>query len=114
MVLFISWPFSGSNRDELAHYNELNHGPWPTTDSSYLASCTEREIKRVIRENEGKCAPHRLHLDPDEIILSRHRRLRAVPGDESDSDEWNLEESEDEWEGPGDAMHHDYRRMQSL
>jgi hypothetical protein len=52
-------------------------------------------------------------LDPDEIISSRHHRLRAVPGDESDeSDEWDLEESEDEWEGPGDAMYLDYRRMQ--
>jgi hypothetical protein len=39
--------------------------------------------------------------------------MRAVPGDESDeSDEWDLEESEDEWEGPGDAMYRDYRRMQ--
>ena len=96
----------------MAHPNELNRGPWPTTES-YLASCAEREIKEVIRENEGKSAPHRLHLDPAEIISSRHHRLRAVPGDESDeSDEWDLEECEDEWEGPGDAMYHDYRRMQ--
>jgi len=108
----ISWPFFGSNRGELTHPDELNRGPWPTAES-YLASCSEREINGVIRENEGKSAPHRLHLDPDEIISSRHHRLRAVPGDESDdSDEWNLEESEDEWEGPGDAMYRDYRRMQ--
>lgn len=108
----VSWPFFGSNRGELSHPKELNRGPWPTTDS-YLISCVEREINGVIRENEGKSAPHRLHLDPDEIISSRHHRLRAVPGDESDdSDEWNLEESEDEWEGPGDAMYRDYRRMQ--
>lgn len=108
----ISWPFFGSNRGELSHPKELNRGPWPTTES-YLVSCAEREINGVIRENEGKSAPHRLHLDPDEIISSRHHRLRAVPGDESDdSDEWNLEESEDEWEGPGDAMYRDYRRMQ--
>ncbi|KAF8799492.1 hypothetical protein BYT27DRAFT_7120349 [Phlegmacium glaucopus] len=108
----ISWPFFGSNRGELTHPDELNRGPWPTAES-YLASCAEREINGVIRENEGKSAPHRLHLDPDEIISSRHHRLRAVPGDESDdSDEWNLEESEDEWEGPGDAMYRDYRRMQ--
>jgi hypothetical protein len=96
----------------LSHPNELNRGPWPTTES-YLVSCVEREINGVIWENEGKSAPHRLHLDPDEIISSRHHRLRALPGDESDdSDEWDLEESEDEWEGPGDAMYRDYRRMQ--
>ena len=108
----VSWPFFGSNRGELSHPKELNRGPWNTTES-YLLSCVEREINGVIWENEGKSAPHRLHLDPDEIISSRHHRLRAVPGDESDeSDEWDLEESEDEWEGPGDAMYRDYRRMQ--
>lgn len=108
----ISWPFFGSNRGELTHPRELNRGPWPSTES-YLKSCVEREIQGVILENEGKTAPHRLHLDPDEVNSSRHHRLRAVPGDESDdSDEWNLEESEDEWEGPGDAMYRDYRRMQ--
>ena len=108
----ISWPFFGSNRGELTHPSELNRGPWPTSES-YHASCAEREIQGVIRENEGKSAPHRLHLDPDEINSSRHHRLRAVPGDESDdSDEWGLEESEDEWEGPGDLMYRDYRRMQ--
>jgi hypothetical protein len=108
----VSWPFFGSNRGELSHPKELNRGPWSTTES-YLVSCVEREINGVIWENEGKSAPHRLHLDPDEIISSRHHRLRAVPGDESDdSDEWDLEESEDEWEGPGDVMYRDYRRMQ--
>ncbi|KAF8189412.1 hypothetical protein BJ912DRAFT_966855 [Pholiota molesta] len=108
----ISWAFFGSNRGELKHPTELNRGPWTTTES-YLASCVTREINGVIWENEGKSAPHRLHLDPDEIRSSRHHRLRAVPGDESDeSDEWNLSESEDEWEGPGDAMYRDYRRMQ--
>ncbi|KAF8970073.1 hypothetical protein BDZ97DRAFT_1791839 [Flammula alnicola] len=108
----ISWPFFGSNRGELSHPAELNRGPWSTAQS-YLASCVTREIEGVIREGEGKSAPHRLHLDPDEIISSRHHKLRAVPGDESDeSDEWNLSESEDEWEGPGDAMYRDYRRMQ--
>lgn len=94
------------------HPHELNRGPWSST-RSYFASCAEREISGVIRENEGRSAPHRLHLDPDEILSSRHHRMRAVPGDESDeSDEWDLEESEDEWEGPGDAMYRDYRRMQ--
>lgn len=108
----VSWPFFGSNRGELLHPKELNRGPW-TTAESYIVSCVQREINGVIWENEGKSAPHRLHLDPDEIISSRHHRLRAVPGDESDeSDEWDLEESEDEWEGPGDAMYRDYRRMQ--
>ncbi|PPR03721.1 hypothetical protein CVT24_007369 [Panaeolus cyanescens] len=108
----ISWPFFGSNRGELIHPHELNRGPWASTHS-YLESCVHREVQGVIREVEGRSAPHRLHLDPDEIKTSRHHRLRAVPGDESDdSDEWNLEESEDEWEGPGDAMYRDYRRMQ--
>ncbi|KAF9479473.1 hypothetical protein BDN70DRAFT_690228 [Pholiota conissans] len=108
----ISWAFFGSNRGELRHPTELNRGPWTTTPS-YLASCVTREINGVIWENEGKSAPHRLHLDPDEIRSSRHHRLRAVPGDQSDeSEEWNLSESEDEWEGPGDAMYRDYRRMQ--
>ena len=61
----------------------------------------------------GKAAPHRLHLDPDEIRASRHHHLQAVPDDQSDeSDEWELEESEEEWDGPGDAMYRDYRRMQ--
>jgi hypothetical protein len=78
-----------------------------------LLSCAEREIAGVIRENEGKSAPHRLHLDPAEIMASRHHHLNALPGDKSDdSDEWDLEESEEEWEGPGDAMYRDYRRMQ--
>lgn len=73
----------------------------------------EREVAAVIRENEGKAAPHRLHLDPDEIRSSRHHHLKAVPGDESDdSDEWDLDESETEWDGPGDGMYRDYRRMQ--
>lgn len=108
----ISWPFFGSNRGFLSHPNELNRGPWSTTHS-YLSSCVNREIQGVIRENEGRSAPHRLHLDPDEIISSRHHRLNAVPGDESDdSDEYDLEESEEEWEGPGDVMYRDYRRMQ--
>ncbi|KIK00961.1 hypothetical protein K443DRAFT_99499 [Laccaria amethystina LaAM-08-1] len=108
----ISWPFFGSNRGDLTHPEELNRGPWASS-ASYLASCAEREIQGVRRENEGSAAPHRLHLDPDEIRSSRHHRLRAVPGDESDeSEEWDLEESEEEWEGPGDAMYRDYRRMQ--
>jgi hypothetical protein len=36
-----------------------------------------------------------------------------VPGDRSDdSDEWDIEESEEEWDGPGDTMYRDYRRHQ--
>ncbi|KAK7436044.1 hypothetical protein VKT23_019347 [Stygiomarasmius scandens] len=108
----ISWPFFGSNRGDLSHPNEINRGPWSST-SSYFDSCVEREINGVILESEGRAAPHKLHLDPDEIKASRHHHIRAVPGDESDdSDEWDLEESEEEWEGPGDAMYRDYRRMQ--
>ncbi|KAF5380784.1 hypothetical protein D9757_007105 [Collybiopsis confluens] len=108
----ISWPFFGSNRGDLVHPNEINRGPW-TSSPAYFESCVEREVTGVIRENEGKAAPHKLHLDPDEIISSRHHQLKAVPGDESDdSDEWDLEESEGEWEGPGDVMYRDYRRMQ--
>ncbi|KAF8628047.1 hypothetical protein AX17_006051 [Amanita inopinata Kibby_2008] len=108
----VSWPFFGSNRGELLHPTEINRGPWSST-TDYLASCAEREIAGVIRENEGKSAPHKLHLDPDEIRSSRHHHLNAVPGDESDeSDEWDLEESEGEWDGPGDVMYRDYRRMQ--
>ncbi|EGO03333.1 hypothetical protein SERLA73DRAFT_101409 [Serpula lacrymans var. lacrymans S7.3] len=108
----ISWPFFGSNRGDLSHPSEINRGPWSST-RAYLESCVEREISGVIRENEGKSAPHRLHLDPDDIHSSRHHHLRAVPDDKSDdSDEWDLEESEEEWEGPGDAMYRDYRRMQ--
>lgn len=108
----ISWPFFGSNRGELSHPAEIDRGPWSSADS-YFASCAEREVSGVVRENQGRSAPHKLHLDPDEIRSSRHHRLTAVPGDESDdSDEWDLEESEEEWEGPGDVMYRDYRRNQ--
>ena len=108
----ISWPFFGSNRGELAHPHEINRGPWPTTHA-YLQACVEREITGVRLENEGKTAPHRLHLDPDEIISSRHHKVGALSGDVSDtSDEWDWEESEAEWDGPGNRMYQDYRRMQ--
>jgi hypothetical protein len=108
----VSWPFFGSARGELIHPTEINRGPWSLT-KEYLASCAQREVVGVVRENEGKAAPHKLHLDPDEIRSSWHHQMKAVPGDESDdSDEWDLEESECEWEGPGDAMYRDYRRMQ--
>ena len=49
-------------------------------------------------ENKGHCAPHKLHVDPDEIRSSCYHRLRKLDGDESD--EWGLDESE--WEVPGD------------
>ncbi|TEB31932.1 hypothetical protein FA13DRAFT_1754691 [Coprinellus micaceus] len=108
----ISWPFFGSNRGDLIHPTEMNRGPWSST-GSYLESCVQREIDGVQRENAGSSAPHRLHLDPDEVLSSRHHRLRAVPGDESDdSDEYNMEESDEEWEGPGSAIYRDYRRNQ--
>lgn len=107
----ISWPFFGSGRGDLST-RELDRGPWASA-SAYFEACANREISGVIRENEGKSAPHRLHLDPDEIHSSRHHHLSAVPDDQSDdSDEYDLEESEEEWEGPGDAMYRDYRRMQ--
>ena len=109
----ISWPFFGSNRGELQHPEEINRGPW-SSSYDYLLSCTQREINGVILENAGKSAPHRLHLDPDEIRSSYHHHLRAVPGDQSDdSDEYDMEESEEEWDGgAGDTMYSDYRRMQ--
>ena len=109
----VSWPFFGSNRGELQHPEEIGRGPWASS-YDYLLSCAEREINGVILENEGKSAPHRLHLDPREIETSRHHHLRAVPGDQSDdSDEYDLEESEEEWDGgAGDTMYSDYRRMQ--
>lgn len=106
----VSWPFFGSNRGDLAHPTEIDLGPWPTVQA-YLQACVDREIQGVIRENEGKAAPHRLHLDPDEIQASRHHRLQAVPGDCSDdSDEWDIEENDED--GPGDLMYRDYRRHQ--
>lgn len=108
----VSWPFFGSNRGDLTHSTEIDLGPWPSSQR-YLQACVEREIQGVVRESEGKAAPHRLHLDPDEIQASRHHHLQAVPGDRSDdSDEWDIEESEEEWDGPGDSMYRDYRRHQ--
>ncbi|KAI0264610.1 hypothetical protein BC834DRAFT_826020 [Gloeopeniophorella convolvens] len=108
----VSWPFFGSNRGDLTHPTEIDLGPWNAT-RAYLQACVEREVQGVIRENEGKAAPHRLHLDPDEIHSSRHHHLQAVPDDRSDdSDEWDIEESEEEWDGPGDMMYRDYRRQQ--
>ncbi|KAI0776373.1 hypothetical protein BC629DRAFT_1525836 [Irpex lacteus] len=108
----ISWPFFGSNRGDLTHPTEINRGPWSST-SAYIQSCIDREVIGVKLENDGKTAPHVLHLDPDEIASSRHHHLSALSGDVSDtSDEWEKEESEDEWEGPGNRMYQDYRRMQ--
>lgn len=62
----VSWPFFGSGRGDLQHPDEIDRGPWRST-FEYLMSCAQREIRGVIRENEGKSAPHRLHLDPDEV-----------------------------------------------
>ncbi|KAJ7686195.1 hypothetical protein B0H17DRAFT_720176 [Mycena rosella] len=107
----ISWPFFGTHRGDLPAA-DVPRGPFPSTPA-YLAACVSREVLAVQRENAGSAAGHRLHLDPAEIRSSRHHRVLGVPGDESDeSDEWGLEESEDEWEGPGDAMYRDYRRGQ--
>ena len=108
----ISWPFFGSGRGDLAHPDELNRGPWRSAHA-YLHACADREVRGVIAENEGKAAPHKLHLDPDEIETSRHHKMTALPDDRSDaSDEWDWEESEAEWDGPGATMYQDYRRMQ--
>ncbi|KAI0311007.1 hypothetical protein OF83DRAFT_1069550 [Amylostereum chailletii] len=108
----VSWPFFGSNRGDLMHPAEIDRGPWTTTEA-YMRACALREEQGVLRENEGKAAPHRLHLDPDEIRASRHHHINALPDDKSDdSDEWDREESEGEWDGPGDTMYRDYRRMQ--
>ncbi|OSX63463.1 hypothetical protein POSPLADRAFT_1180391 [Postia placenta MAD-698-R-SB12] len=108
----VSWPFFGSHRGDLTHPKEIDRGPWRTTHA-YLHACAQREVRGVVLENEGKAAPHRLHLDPGEIAASRHHHVEALAGDESDtSDEWDWEESEGEWEGPGDSMYRDYRRMQ--
>ncbi|KAJ7152675.1 hypothetical protein C8R43DRAFT_1087855 [Mycena crocata] len=107
----ISWPFFGTHRGDLPS-SDVPRGPFPAT-AVYLAACVQREVLAVQRENAGSAAGHKLHLDPAEIHSSRHHRVPGVPGDESDeSDEWGLEESEDEWEGPGDAMYRDYRRGQ--
>ena len=88
-----------------------------------------------MRENEGKRKPHKLHLDPAEIRASRRHHLDFKSGgakekkskkkgyeyddedgdsdgESSDDSEWDLEESEMEWDGPGDMMYRDYRRMQ--
>jgi hypothetical protein len=107
----VSWPFFGTNRGDLVHPTEINRGPWRST-ADYLRSCMQREIDAVIRENEGKAAPHRLHLDPDAIEASRHHHMRALPGDESDeSDEWDLDDDSED-DNPGDTMYRDFRRMQ--
>lgn len=66
----ISWPFFGSHRGELSHATpipEIDRGPWRST-AAYLKACVEREAQGVARENEGRAKPHRLHLDPDEVV----------------------------------------------
>ncbi|KAF7289806.1 hypothetical protein MIND_01354900 [Mycena indigotica] len=107
----ISWPFFGTHRGDLPS-TDVPRGPF-SSSQEYFAACVNREILGVQRENAGSAAGHKLHLDPAEIRSSRHHHVAGVPGDESDdSDEWDLEESEDEWEGPGDVMYRDYRRQQ--
>jgi hypothetical protein len=64
----ISWPFFGSNRGELTKSEEIDRGPYTST-YDYLLACAFREIRGVIRENEGRAAPHRLSLDPDEVCV---------------------------------------------
>ncbi|KAJ6484473.1 hypothetical protein C8R47DRAFT_980813 [Mycena vitilis] len=108
----VSWPFFGTHRGLLPSPSAVPRGPF-STSAAYVEACVEREVKAVQREGAGEAAAHRLHLDPGEVASSRHHRLELVPGDESDeSDEWGLEESEEEdnEEGPGDVMYRDYRR----
>ncbi|KAJ6571519.1 hypothetical protein B0H19DRAFT_1255487 [Mycena capillaripes] len=94
----ISWPFFGTHRGDLPP-SAVPRGPFPST-LHYFTTCVTREVLAVQRENAGSAAGHKLHLDPAEIRSSRHHHVAGVPGDESDeSDEWGLEESEDEWEG---------------
>jgi hypothetical protein len=40
------------------------NGYLPDQAQMYLQACVDCEIRGVIRENEGKAAPQRLHLDP--------------------------------------------------
>lgn len=65
----VSWPFFGSNRGELTKSEDIDRGPFASC-YDYLLACAFREIKGVIRENEGKAAPHRISLDPDEVYLA--------------------------------------------
>jgi hypothetical protein len=62
----VSWPFFGSHRGELTKTEDIDRGPFAST-FDYLIGCAFREIRGVIRENEGKAAPHRISLDPDEV-----------------------------------------------
>ncbi|KAH8115884.1 hypothetical protein DFH11DRAFT_1506822 [Phellopilus nigrolimitatus] len=66
----ISWPFFGSHRGELSHTSfppEVERGPW-VTGAAYARACANREVLGVARENEGRAKPHRLHLDPDDVV----------------------------------------------
>ncbi|KAF6760743.1 hypothetical protein DFP72DRAFT_1091967 [Ephemerocybe angulata] len=50
-------------------------------------------------------------FSPTLCPLTRTPEASSMPGDErGHSDEYDLEESEEEWQGPGSAMYHDYRR----
>ncbi|KAJ6571522.1 hypothetical protein B0H19DRAFT_1255490 [Mycena capillaripes] len=94
----ISWPFFGTHRGDLPS-SAVPRGPFPST-LHYFTACVTREVLAVQRENAGSAAGHKLHLDPAGIRSSRHHHVAGVPGDESDeSDEWGLEESEDNLNG---------------
>lgn len=66
----VSWPFFGSHRGELAHPAEIDRGPWNTV-RKYYAACAAREAAGVARENDGSAKPHKLHLDPDEVVRGK-------------------------------------------
>ncbi|KAJ7848666.1 hypothetical protein B0H14DRAFT_3453072 [Mycena olivaceomarginata] len=70
-------------RPSAASPEYVPRGPFPATPA-YFAGCVEREVLAVQRENAGSAAGHRLHLDPAEILSSRHHRVVGVEGDESD------------------------------
>lgn len=78
----ISWPFFGSNRGDLSHTSfppEIDRGPW-ASNAAYLRACANREVLGVARENEGRAKPHRLHLDPDDV-LPRGAKRRTKKGE---------------------------------
>ncbi|EJD05625.1 uncharacterized protein FOMMEDRAFT_118799 [Fomitiporia mediterranea MF3/22] len=78
----VSWPFFGSGRGDLSHTSfppEIERGPW-ASNAAYLRACANREALGVARENEGRAKPHKLHLDPDDV-LPRGAKRRSKKGE---------------------------------
>ncbi|KZT39429.1 hypothetical protein SISSUDRAFT_984858, partial [Sistotremastrum suecicum HHB10207 ss-3] len=86
----VSWPFFGSFRGE---DSTIDRGPWGSTEE-YLRACMEREVRAVVKENEGKIRGHRPKMDPE-----FHASL-------SDAEEDELEA------GGTNAFYRDYRSQQ--